>query len=148
MPDIRHRLGIGVPKEQVMDALTTLDGIASWWTTKLEGDARPGGKLSFYFGSPEPSAVMEVQQPASTDAVAWRVMEGPDSWVGTTITFDLRQEETETIVLFTHAGWREPVEFMHHCSTKWGYFILGMKQSLEGGESVAYPKDMALSSWR
>ena len=30
-----------------------------------------------------------------------------------------RQVDDYTIVLFKHEGWEEPVEFMHHCSTKW-----------------------------
>jgi hypothetical protein len=51
------------------------------------------------------------------------------------------------VVLFTHAGWREPVEFMHHCSTKWAYFLLGLKAGLEGGPATPYPEDMAISSW-
>jgi hypothetical protein len=60
----------------------------------------------------------------------------------------LRPQETaeETILLFTHAGWREPSEFMHHCSTKWAYFLLGLKRSFEGGMATPYPDDMAISS--
>ena len=53
----------------------------------------------------------------------------------------------ETVLLFTHADWREPVEFMHHCSTKWAYFLLGLKAGLEGGPATPYPQDMAISSW-
>jgi hypothetical protein len=36
---------------------------------------------------------------------------------------------------------------MYHCSTKWGYFLLGLKAWLERGESSAYPNDMHISSW-
>ncbi len=43
--------------------------------------------------------------------------------------------------------WREPVEFMAHCSTKWAYFLLGLKAGLEGGEYTAYPDDMKISTW-
>jgi hypothetical protein len=52
--------------------------------------------------------------------VLWQVVDGPEEWIGTTISFDLRQEGDWTIVFFNHQGWKEPVEFMHHCSTKWG----------------------------
>ena len=30
------------------------------------------------------------------------------------------------MLLFTNADWREPAEFIHHCSTKWGYHLPGM----------------------
>jgi hypothetical protein len=51
------------------------------------------------------------------------------------------------VLLFTHASWREPVEFMHHCSTKWAYFLLGLKAWLEGGEATPFSDDMNISSW-
>jgi hypothetical protein len=36
---------------------------------------------------------------------------------------------------------------MHHCSTKWAYFLLGLKAGLEGGAATPYPDDMKISSW-
>ena len=56
--------------------------------------------------------------------VSWRVVGGPDEWIGTTVDWDLRQDGDWTIVLFGHRGWAEPVEFMHHCSTNWGTFLM------------------------
>jgi hypothetical protein len=90
---------------------------------------------------------MEVTELVPGQRVAWRCVQGPDEWVDTVLTFDMSQAGGETVVLFTHAGWREPVEFMHHCSTKWGYFLLSLKAGLEGGSATPYPEDMAISSW-
>jgi hypothetical protein len=36
---------------------------------------------------------------------------------------------------------------MHHCSTKWAYFLLALKAQLEGGRGTPYPDDMKISSW-
>ena len=63
---------------------------------------------------------------------AWRVVDGPEEWVGTTIDWDLRQDGDYTIVLFAHQGWKEPVEFMHHCSTKWG--VVPDEPEVAGGD--------------
>jgi hypothetical protein len=49
--------------------------------------------------------------------------------------------------MFTHSGWPEPSPFMHHCSTKWGYFLVGLKTSLEGAPATPYPDDLKISSW-
>src|SRR5436190_927810 len=68
--------------------------------------------------------VLELQ-PATR--VLWQVVDGPAEWIGTTISFDLRQEGEYCIVMFQHQGWREPVEFMHHCSTKWAIFLMSLK---------------------
>jgi uncharacterized protein YndB with AHSA1/START domain len=146
MADIRHRVGIAAPQARVYEQLATTEGLSEWWTRTVAGDPNVGGKLRFYFGQPEPSAVIEVADLAN-DHVAWQCVEGPDEWVGTNLTFDLKSSGDETVVLFTHADWREPVEFMHHCSTKWGYFLLGLKAGLEDGKATPYPDDQHIDSW-
>jgi len=79
--------------------------------------------------------------------VRWDVVGGPEEWIGTSVQWDLRQDGDYTIVLFTHEGWREPVEFMHHCSTKWATFLMSLKQFLETGEGAPAPRDMKISDW-
>jgi uncharacterized protein YndB with AHSA1/START domain len=147
MMDIRHRVGITATPQDVFGRLATGDGLAQWWTRKLKGDSVPGGQLAFYFGSPEPGAVMEVIDLVESERVGWRCVEGPAEWLDTSVTFDLRANGDETVILFTHGGWREPVEFMHHCSTKWAYFLMSLKDGLEGGASTPFPDDVKISSW-
>jgi uncharacterized protein YndB with AHSA1/START domain len=149
MADIRHRVGINAPQQQVSAALATKEGLADWWTRDVQGDPAPGGMLRFsFFGSAEPGAVMEVTELIPDWRVEWRCVQGPDEWVGTTLTFDLKPgAASEIVLLLTHAGWREPVEFMHHCSTKWAYHLLGLKEWLESGALAVYPIDGKISSW-
>jgi len=63
------------------------------------------------------------------------------------VEFELKPGEDETVVLFTHGAWREPVEFMHHCSTKWAQFMISLKLALEGGQATPFPHDPHISSW-
>jgi uncharacterized protein YndB with AHSA1/START domain len=146
MPDIQHHVGIRAPIERVHASFATLDGLAEFWTTTVEGDPGEGGKLDFWFTGTEPSAVMEVLEVTPT-RIVWRCISGPDEWVGTIFTFALSASDDETLVYFTNTGWREAKEFMGHCSTKWGYFLVGLKLTLEGAEPVAFPNDMAISGW-
>jgi uncharacterized protein YndB with AHSA1/START domain len=147
MADIHHRVGIEAPKERVYEKLATTDGLAGWWTHDVKGDPSAGGTLSFYFGSPEPAAVMEVVDATPADRVTWRCVGGADEWVGTDFTFDLKNGDGETVLLFTHANWREPSEFMGHCSVKWAYFLIGLKAWLEGGAATPFPGELKISSW-
>ena len=147
MADIRHRFGTSAPPAEVFAAVATVDGLASWWTSGTRGDASPGGMLEFSFGGPEPAARMEVVESVPDERVVWRCAEGPDEWVDTTFTFDIAPGEGETVLLFTNADWREAVPFLHHCSTKWAYFLLGLKASLEGAPSVAFPNDAPIGAW-
>jgi hypothetical protein len=51
----------------------------------------------------------------------------PQEWLSTKISFDIKQNRDWTVVLFKQQGWKEPAEFMHHCSTKWAVFLLSFK---------------------
>jgi uncharacterized protein YndB with AHSA1/START domain len=144
--DIKHRVGIQAPAERVYEAVATREGLASWWTTTVEGQSELGSELRFFFGQNKPGAVMKVmaQEPGR---VAWKCVQGPDEWLGTDVIFDLKASDGETVVLFSHNGWREPVEFMHHCSTKWAQFLLSLKTGLEGGTFTPWPHDPPAGSW-
>lgn len=50
MVDIRHRIGVkDVAPDRVYEALTTVPGLAGWWTEDTSGRADPGGLLAFRF---------------------------------------------------------------------------------------------------
>jgi uncharacterized protein YndB with AHSA1/START domain len=49
MVDIIHRIGIKSPVAQVYNALTTLEGLAHWWTEAVTGDTKIGGRIEFRF---------------------------------------------------------------------------------------------------
>jgi uncharacterized protein YndB with AHSA1/START domain len=144
MVDILHRVGITATPEKVYDALTTIDGLAAWWTTDTSGD--PDGTIQFRFGEVGGFDMKVLdQQPAGR--VEWEVVDGPAEWLATTVTFELKQEGEWTIVSFAHAGWREPVEFMNHCSTKWAIFLMSLKSLVETGTGAPHPGDVQISNW-
>ena len=146
MVDILHRVGVKTPTpDKVYDALTTVDGLAGWWTEETNGRGDVGGVLGFRF--PVGGFDMKVLALEPSERVAWQVVDGPEEWIATTITWDLRQDGDYTIVLFKHQGWKEPVEFMHHCSTKWATFLLSMKSLVETGTGAPAPRDVQISDW-
>jgi hypothetical protein len=75
------------------------------------------------------------------------LVDGPKEWIGTKIHWDLRQEGDYTIVNFKHEGWKEPVEFMHHCSAKWAVFLMSLKSLVENGQGAPHPHDVKIDNW-
>jgi uncharacterized protein YndB with AHSA1/START domain len=143
MPDIRHRVVISAPLNDVYEAVATTEGISQWWTRDgVRGDSSEGSKVEFYFGSPEPAAIMEVTELNPEGHVSWNCVEGADEWVGTKLAFDLTAKDDETVVMFSHADWRDPSEFMAHCSARWAYFLFSMKSLLETGKGTPFPEDL------
>jgi uncharacterized protein YndB with AHSA1/START domain len=148
MPDILHRIGIksSSPKE-AYKALTTFEGLAGWWTGEVRGQAEVGGVIHFRFGE-HGFFDMKVLELDPARRVLWQVVGGPAEWIGTKVSFELKQDGAFTIVLFKHQDWKEPVEFMHHCSTKWGTFMLSLKSLVETGKGAPYPNDVLIDNWR
>ena len=61
MPDIRHRVAIAAPLESVYEAVATTEGISEWWSRDgVRGESSEGSRIGFFFGQPDPAAVMEV----------------------------------------------------------------------------------------
>jgi uncharacterized protein YndB with AHSA1/START domain len=145
MVDILHRIGATSSPSDVYAALTTVDGLAGWWTEDTSGDGDVGGVLRFRFevGGFD----MKVLDAQPSELVLWEVVEGPEEWIGTRVRFELKQEDSFTIVLFSHEGWKEPVEFMHHCSTKWATFLMSLKKLVETGTGDPAPGDVKISNW-
>jgi uncharacterized protein YndB with AHSA1/START domain len=146
MLNILHRVGIrSSSPDETYKALATREGLAAWWTNNTQGESKVGGTLQFRFKAGGFDMKVLELQPATR--VLWQVVDGPTEWIGTKVSFDLKQEDGHTIVLFKHQGWKEPVEFMHHCSTKWAVFLLSLKSLVETGTGAPEPNDIKIDNW-
>ena len=146
MVDILHKVGIKSSPLGVYNALATREGLSGWWTKDTQWDGKVGSVISFRFGDRGFIDVKVVElDPAKR--VLWQVVDGPADWIGTKISFDLVQDDDFTLVLFKHQGWKEPNEFMHHCSTKWGVFLMSLKSLLETGKGAPEPNDIKIDNW-
>jgi len=147
MPDILHKVAFkSSAPDDGYKALTTLGGLAGWWTTDTTGGEKVGDVIRFRFG-PRGGFDMKIVALEPARRVLWEVVDGPEEWIGTTVSFDLRREDDFTVLLFRHGGWREPVEFMSHCSTKWAVFLMSLKSLVETGKAAPYPNDVHVDNW-
>ncbi|WP_310447718.1 SRPBCC domain-containing protein [Thiobacillus sp.] len=151
MADILHQIGIQSSSDKVYQALTTREGLAAWWTHDTQGNSDIGETIRFRFHRPDGSEIggfdMRVRELDPARLVRWQVVDGPEEWIGTTIRWELRQAGDYTNVLFKHQDWREPVEFMHHCSTKWAIFLMSLKSFVETGKGAPSPDDVKIDEW-
>jgi uncharacterized protein YndB with AHSA1/START domain len=144
MPDILHRVEVRSSDSDAYRAFSTREGLAGWWTAENRGDYAAGGVIQFRFGE-RGGFDMKVLELEPDKRVSWRVIGGPEEWIGTTVSFELVQDGEFTRILFKHQGWNEPVEFMHHCSTKWALFLMSVKSLLETGKGAPYPNDIHIT---
>jgi len=99
----------------------------------------------FDISLPAVSRHLKVLELQPAKRVLWQVVDGPQEWIGTKISFDLKQAGDHAIVLFKHQDWKEPVEFMHHCSTKWAIYLMSLKSLVETRKGSPNPNDTHIS---
>ena len=151
MVDIIHRVGIKKPVSDVYRAISTVDGIAGWWTKETTGVSKSGGHIDVQFSRPSGERMggmtMEVVELEPDRRVHWRFRSGPAEWIDTDAIFQLSEDGDFTIVRFGHRNWREPVEFTEHCSTKWATFLMSLKAFVETGKGQPAPDHVRISDW-
>ena len=151
MVDIIHRIGIKAPLSQVYAALSTVEGVAGWWTRETTGASKLGGTVNVRFRTPSGDEVgkmeFELLKLTPNKEVQWRFKAGPEEWVGTDVTFNLSQDGDYTVIVFGHRNWREAVEFMAHCSMKWATFLLSLRELVETGKGKPSPDDLKIDNW-
>ena len=151
MVDIIHRIGIKAPVAKVYEAVSTVEGVAGWWTRDAVGQSTQRGSIDVWFRSPTGAEIghmtFVLQQLIPDQEVQWRITAGPAEWVGTDVTFGLSRDGDYTIVVFGHRNWREAVEFTAHCSMKWATFLLSLRQLVETGTGRPSPDDLKIDNW-
>src|SRR5215216_441173 len=108
MSDILHKVTVKASPDAAYKALSTVEGLAGWWTSDTRGDASEGGVIEFHFGKGRMD--MKVLELAPSRHVMWQVVGGGAEWLDTKISFDLVPDKDATKVLFKHQGWKEPTE--------------------------------------
>jgi uncharacterized protein YndB with AHSA1/START domain len=138
-------VGIQAPECAVYEALTSREGLSRWWTEETTtSKSAAGERIRFGFGR-RGFFEMDVIECEAPRRVVWHVINGPEEWIGTRIDWQLEPDGDHTNVLFRHLGWREPVPFMHHCSTKWATFLMSLKALVETGAGAPFPNDIRIS---
>ena len=136
---IHHLFDIQAPPERVFRSITTADGLASWWTTKVRADSAEVGSLFlFTFGGPfNPQLRITRIEPRSR--LVWEGVSGHDAWGSTTIEFSLDPIDNGTMVRFWHQmGLELPEDAVASANFNWGYYLDSLRLFCETGEGKPY----------
>jgi uncharacterized protein YndB with AHSA1/START domain len=139
MPDIQHRIIINGSPKKIYHALTTAEGLSSWWTKGTKAEAVVGYVAEFPFG--DSVTKMEILDLKPDAQVKWKCVSGPNDWLDSIITFNLEAKNDASIVRFVQHD-HKAGDFYGHCNTKWAYFLLSLKSYLETGKGSPYPDDV------
>ena len=137
MAEIRHRIGIKGSAADIYALLTTDSGLSKWWTTDTRGAGPVGSIIEFRFGGGGPDFTIIELVP--NRLVRWQHSGNmPEDWQGSEIAFELHEDSKQTILNFSHYNWADSGEFLAHCSTKWGVFMMSLKSFVETGKGMPH----------
>jgi uncharacterized protein YndB with AHSA1/START domain len=132
---IRMQFDVDAEPEAVRAALTTTEGIASWWSDSVEGEPQhSGGELRVRFPDlPEPFA-FDVQH--GEHEIAWETGAFPPWWQDTTIRWRVTDhpETGGTLLRFDHTGFDPDADIIPVITPAWAAIIGRLKQYAETGK--------------
>ena len=108
MPSIRDQINIAAGTRSVWNALTTPDGLTSWWVDEARVDPKPGGLIVVSSegddGEPlEERGVFNKIRPTRVIEIKWDTRsKAPNA--GTQLEFHIARDGDETRVSLVHRG--------------------------------------------
>jgi uncharacterized protein YndB with AHSA1/START domain len=144
--DYETSVRVKASPEALVEAVTSLSGIAAWWTD-VNGSAGAGGELRLWFGPPEP-LVLQVDAASRPGTVQWAVTACGflPEWVGTRPTFTITPIGDVVCDLhFRHYGLTAELDCIEMCTRGWNHFIPSLRQYAETGQGnpLGSPADQA-----
>ena len=136
MADIRHLLTIKAPASKVYEAVTSQKGLQNWWTTKVKGNSKEGEQLQFGF-DPDYAKSFDVKK-SNRKNVEWKCTNAHPEWIGTTVRFDLEENNGATTVRFAHDGWKNETDMYALCNFHWGKYMQSLQSYCENGSGQPY----------
>jgi len=137
MPAIKHYFIIRAEKNRVYNAITTQEGISSWWTKENKIEPVIGSTAVFDFGEKYHNR-MKILDLVEDKLVHWECFEGDEKWIGTKLKFELDQHGDNTAVRFSHYNWKKESDFYASCNYHWGYYLRSIKLYCETGKGTPF----------
>ena len=139
MDTILHVVDIHASPNAVFNAVSTAEGLAGWWSTKVKTDGKLGSIVDFTFEddfNPD-MLITEMSEPSK---VAWKCVAGHDPWLESAFSFEIEPlEAAHTRLIFTQ-GYGAPIDDVAYgiYNFNWGYYLQSLKQLVETGKGFPY----------
>jgi hypothetical protein len=134
---ILMQFDINADRQTVRRALSTDEGIRSWWSTRTEGPS--DGQLRVSFPDvPQPFEFTVADD--GGDRIEWVTGGFPPWWAGTTIRFDLADnpEGPGTRLLFSHRDYEPDNPVIPIVTPAWAQILLRLKGYAETGHAQPF----------
>jgi uncharacterized protein YndB with AHSA1/START domain len=134
MATLYHQVWITAPAGKVYEAVSTENGVGSWWDRPRMVASGDGLVLEFRPGAEHGVLRMKVLAMVQDRRVEWQCISthpksSPASaWTGTHVRFEISEREGVSILDFRHSGWDETSAYFGFCNYQWGVALQALQR--------------------
>lgn len=137
MADIYHHFPIKASVQKIFQAVSTPEGLDTWWTKRSSGKPMTGAEYELWFGSEHDWRAV-VSRCVADAEFEFKILSAQGDWQGTRVGFLLHDKEDVTQVRFHHLGWPEANEHYRISCYCWAMYLRLLKRYVQYGETVPY----------
>ncbi len=137
MADIYHDFLINASPQRVFKAISTSEGLQSWWTKNCDATPAEGAPYTLGFG-PEYKWRAVATRFLPDSEFELEFVEADSDWRNSRVAFSLVDEGSKTSVRFRHLNWPEANEHYRISCFCWAMYLRHLKRYVETGETVPY----------
>jgi uncharacterized protein YndB with AHSA1/START domain len=139
MDTILHVVDVAAEPDRVFTAVTTEDGLSSWWTAKVSAPpVEVGSVIEFTFVPDVFNPRMRVDELAEPTTVVWSCVGGHEPWADARIRFDIRDHEGGTRLKFRQEYTSGDEESFGIYSFNWAYYLESLRKYCETGTGAPF----------
>src|SRR5262245_55035522 len=137
MATIHHQIEINAPVAKVYHAISTPDGIGTWWDKQTATQTARGMVLAHNPGLEHGVVQLRVVELVPNQRVEWECISthpasSPASaWTGTHFLFELTPRGNSTALDFRQTGYNEQSPFFEFNKNAWGEVVQNLKRVVE-----------------
>jgi len=130
-------VSVNAPPDRITEALSTTEGLASFWTADSHAEPQTGSVARLGFGGPE--LQLRVDRLTTGHRIEWTCLNDfpmpPGRWAGTTVTWDLTSGDSGVELLLQHGNWPAAIAQTELAGTAytWALVLTALKGYAETG---------------
>jgi uncharacterized protein YndB with AHSA1/START domain len=140
--EMLHAVDVEKEAGPIYQAVSTRDGLASFWTGDVDAESSVGSVARFGFPAAPVDLKMRIESLDPDKGVTWRCLGDFPNWKDTRVEWELSPSPAGhgTQVLFRHVGWGEDYPEIEYARVNWvwGQVVGRLKAFVESGEPAPF----------
>ncbi len=135
MPAIKHTFSTLAAPPRLFEALSTTEGLQSWWCKRCELSAAEGGqhRLRFDKGGQPIEMTFELSESRTNERVVWTCVKNDNpAWVGSTLVWEIEGDEQGSELRFVHDNFADEGPGYRGTVSGWPRFVASLQRVAMG----------------